>query len=94
MEVRILPTRNGESESFMMSRGSLESGWDVGVWGMQGLAYRQESRSMGTPEPGPKGAHLDILLLKREMKDSVLQDPTSFFQCALIEYLSAVSIVP
>lgn len=53
MEVRILPIGNGESESFMMSGGTLERGWDVGVWGMQGLAYRWESRSMGTPEPGP-----------------------------------------
>lgn len=71
MEVRILPTRNGESESFMMSGGSLGEwvGWVCGA--CRGWPTGRRA-SMGTPEPGPKGAHLDILLLKREMKDSVL----------------------
>ena len=41
MEDRILPTRSGESVVFM--GGTLENGWHVGMQGMQGQAYRQES---------------------------------------------------
>ena len=52
MEDRILPTRSGESVVFM--GGTLENGWHVGMQGMQGQAYRQESRRVGTSEPGPR----------------------------------------
>lgn len=37
--------------------------------GHAGAGLQAGEQKMGTPEPGPKGAHLDILLLKREMKD-------------------------
>ena len=59
-----------------------------GCGGHAGTGLQVGEQKHGHPRTRAKGAHLDILLLKRAMKDSVLRDPTSFFQCVLIEYLS------
>ena len=56
--------------------------------GHAGAGLQTGEQRHGHPRARASGANLDILLLKQEMKDSVLQDPTSFFQCILIEYLS------
>ena len=67
-----------------------------GCVGHAGAGLQTGEQKHGHPRARANGANLDILLLKQEMKDSVLQDPTSFFQCMLIEYLShdVLSIVP
>lgn len=59
-----------------------------GCVGHAGTGLQAGEQKHGHPRTRAKGAHLDILLLKRAMKDSVLRDPTSFVQCVLIEYLS------
>ena len=76
---------------------TLHDEWgDLGEWvgcgcvGHAGAGLQAGEQKHGHPRTRAKGAHLDILLLKRAMKDSVLWDPTSFFQCVLIEYLSCM----
>lgn len=86
MEDRILPTGSGESVVFM--GGNLGEWVAYGYAGHAGAGLQAGEQKGGHLRARAEGAHLDVLLLEWETKDSILWDPASLCQCMLIEYLS------